>query len=57
MGRMAGRNMPVNLAIAHVLDKMSKCCKQSKYMGLDVRKPVFGGLGTTKTQTSLICTV
>ena len=28
-------------------------CKFGPYMGLDARKPVFGGLGTTKAQTSL----
>ena len=27
--------------------------RQHKYMGLDARKPVFGGLQTTKAQTSL----
>ena len=33
-------------------------CEVSNYMGLEVRKPAFGGLRTTQAQTSLrICTV
>ena len=27
--------------------------KEANYMGRDVRKPIFGGLQTTKAQTSL----
>ena len=34
--------------IFRLIDKLS-CCQ---YMGLDVRKPVFGGLRTAKAQTS-----
>ena len=32
---------------------MSKCHIDGNQMGLDARKPVFGGLRTTQTQTSL----
>ena len=33
--------------------KIIAFCFQLQYMGLDVRKPVFWGLQTTKAQTSL----
>ena len=35
------------------IDLKSFVISTGQYMGLDARKPVFGGLGTTQAQTNL----